>query len=135
MSRARYAGLDREDNAVRVMAPSYNGAYQYSYRGDEHSVTFLDAISFYNDLRSVRESGLGGVGVSRLGSEDPHIWEVLELREPPGVRASGAGGFIVVWARRRASNKDAPASRPVQRTGVIRSRAILGGLHHHYGRI
>ena len=84
MSRARNAGLDREDNAVRVMAPSYNGAYQYSYRGDEHSVTFLDAISFYNDLRSVRESGLGGVGVSRLGSEDPHVWEVLELREPPG---------------------------------------------------
>ena len=26
-------------------------------------------------------------------------------------------------------------SRPVQRTGVIRSRAILGGLHHRYGRI
>ena len=30
--------------------------------------------------------------------------------------------------------KDAPVSRPVQRTGVIRSRAILGGLHHHYAR-
>jgi hypothetical protein len=35
----------------------------------------------------------------------------------------------------RSLNKDAPVSRPVQRTGVIRSRAILGGLHHHYGRI
>jgi hypothetical protein len=22
-----------------------------------------------------------------------------------------------------------------QRTGVIRSRAVLGGLHHHYGQI
>jgi hypothetical protein len=32
-------------------------------------------------------------------------------------------------------NKDAPVSRLVQRAGVIRSRAILGGLHHHYGRI
>jgi transposase InsO family protein len=32
-------------------------------------------------------------------------------------------------------NKDAPASRPVQRTGVIRSRAMLGGLHHHYARV
>src|SRR6516164_7315821 len=30
--------------------------------------------------------------------------------------------------------KDAPVSRPVQRTGVVRSRAILGGLHHHYAR-
>jgi transposase InsO family protein len=35
----------------------------------------------------------------------------------------------------RSLNKDAPVSRSVQRTGVIRSRAILGRLHHHYGRI
>jgi hypothetical protein len=32
-------------------------------------------------------------------------------------------------------NKDAPVSRPVQRTGNINSRAILGGLHHHYVRV
>jgi hypothetical protein len=35
----------------------------------------------------------------------------------------------------RSLNKDAPVSRSVQRTGVICSRAILGGLHHHYSRI
>ncbi|SHH75561.1 integrase core domain-containing protein [Bradyrhizobium erythrophlei] len=34
-----------------------------------------------------------------------------------------------------ALDKDAPVSRPVQRTGVISSRAILGGLHHHYARV
>jgi transposase InsO family protein len=34
----------------------------------------------------------------------------------------------------RSLNKDAPVSRPVQRTGVISSRAILGGLHHRYAR-
>jgi transposase InsO family protein len=33
-----------------------------------------------------------------------------------------------------ALDKDAPVSRPVQRTGVVRSLAILGGLHHHYAR-
>jgi hypothetical protein len=33
-----------------------------------------------------------------------------------------------------ALDKDAPVSRPVQRTGVVRSLAILGGLHHHYTR-
>ena len=33
-----------------------------------------------------------------------------------------------------ALDKDAPVSRPVERTGVVRSRAILGGLHHHYAR-
>jgi hypothetical protein len=35
----------------------------------------------------------------------------------------------------RSLNKDAPVSRSVQRAGVIRSRAILGGLHHHYSWI
>src|SRR6202790_2291117 len=35
----------------------------------------------------------------------------------------------------RSLNKDAPVSRPVQRTGVISSRPILGGLHHRYARV
>src|ERR1700681_4014050 len=35
----------------------------------------------------------------------------------------------------RSLNKDAPVSRPVQRTGIISSHAILGGLHHHYARV
>jgi len=35
----------------------------------------------------------------------------------------------------RSLNKDAPASRPVQPTGSIKSHSILGGLHHHYVRI
>ena len=32
-------------------------------------------------------------------------------------------------------DKDAPISRPVQRTGIINSHAVLGGLHHHYVRV
>ena len=35
----------------------------------------------------------------------------------------------------RSLDKDAPIWRPVQRTGVITSNPILGGLHHHYFRI
>jgi len=35
----------------------------------------------------------------------------------------------------RSLNKDALVSRPVQRSGVISSRAILGGLHRQYVRI
>jgi transposase InsO family protein len=31
--------------------------------------------------------------------------------------------------------KDAPASRSVQRSGNIKSHPILGGLHHHYARV
>jgi transposase InsO family protein len=35
----------------------------------------------------------------------------------------------------RSLDKDAPVSRPVQRTGTIKSFLILGGLHHHYARV
>ena len=35
----------------------------------------------------------------------------------------------------RSLDKDAPVSRPVQRTGVITSNPILGGLHRHYVRL
>jgi len=35
----------------------------------------------------------------------------------------------------RSLNKDAPVSRPVQRTSMISSRAILGGLHNRYARV
>jgi transposase InsO family protein len=35
----------------------------------------------------------------------------------------------------RSLDKDAPVSRPVQRTGSISSNAILDGLHHHYVRV
>jgi len=35
----------------------------------------------------------------------------------------------------RSLDKDAPISRPVHRTGIISSHAILGGLHYHYARV
>src|SRR6202158_2851434 len=35
----------------------------------------------------------------------------------------------------RSLQKDAPVFRPVQRTGIISSHPILGGLHHHYVRV
>ena len=35
----------------------------------------------------------------------------------------------------RSLDKDAPVSRPIQRTGITISHAILGGLHHHYVRV
>src|ERR1700732_3133313 len=35
----------------------------------------------------------------------------------------------------RPLDKDAPAVRPVQRAGSIKTCPILGGLHHHYVRV
>ncbi len=35
----------------------------------------------------------------------------------------------------RSLNKDAPIHRTIQRVGSIVSTPVLGGLHHHYGRV
>ena len=35
----------------------------------------------------------------------------------------------------RSLHKDAPVSRAIQRIGIVKSHAVLGGLHHHYVRI
>src|SRR5712671_269720 len=57
-------------------------------------------------------------------------------REPREERSCGRSQTSLYNCARthRSLNKDAPVSRPVQRTGVISSRAILGGLHHRYAR-
>ena len=44
-------------------------------------------------------------------------------------------GYYNVIRTHPVGDKDAPVSRPVQRTGSIKSHAILGSLHHHYVRI
>jgi len=76
-------------------------------------------------------------------------WRSLRARRPEGrtmdardkilpVLRSG-GRYVVelynVIRTHRSLDKDAPLSRSVQRTGIIRSRALLGGLHHHYVRV
>jgi hypothetical protein len=38
------------------------------------------------------------------------------------------------WIARQLTEA-APVARPVQRTGIIGSHTILGGLHHHYVRV
>ena len=77
MSRASYAGIDK----IEVGAPDYNAQFSYSEPEGDHTVCFLDAITFLNQLRSVRGWELGGVALSNLGSEDPQVWDVLSLKD------------------------------------------------------
>ena len=81
MTRASYAGVDQSPKPVTVGAKAYNGLYSYSEPDGDHRVAFLDAISFYNQLQRCREAKLGGIGVYRLGTEDPQLWDVLDARE------------------------------------------------------
>ncbi len=137
MSRASYAGVDATGEKTETGPPRFNGQYQYSEPSGEHTVSFLDAISFYNHLRVVRAAEFGGIGIVRLGTEDPQIWDVLELKgvpTPSVLKALGAikaGDTITNVGRGEIVTVDtsrmmAPAwSRSIARRCRRPARAIL----------
>jgi cellulose synthase/poly-beta-1,6-N-acetylglucosamine synthase-like glycosyltransferase/peptidoglycan/xylan/chitin deacetylase (PgdA/CDA1 family)/spore germination protein YaaH len=75
MSRAGRSGLDSCD----FDAPSYNPHFAYEDSGVAHTVWFLDAVTFLNQMRVARSHDAGGIAISRLGTEDPGVWDALRL--------------------------------------------------------
>ncbi len=75
MSRAK----DAEIASVQVQGPSYSPYFYFQDEDTEHGVWFLDAVTFLNQLREVRDKKAGGFAVYRLGSEDPAIWDALSV--------------------------------------------------------
>ena len=60
---------------------SLNPHFVYGEGKAVHTVWFLDAITFLNQLTAARAHHVAGIAVNRLGTEDPGIWDVLDL--PP----------------------------------------------------
>ena len=77
MSRASYA----EVAGLNIAAPDYNPYFYYEDADKDHSVWFLDVVTFLNQLRKVREVKAGGFAIYRLGTEDVSIWDALGV--PP----------------------------------------------------
>ena len=75
MSRAN----DAEIESVDVQGPSYSPYFYFEDEDAEHGVWFLDAVTFLNQLREVRDEKAGGFAIYRLGSEDPAIWDALNV--------------------------------------------------------
>ncbi|MGC2352443.1 MAG: glycosyl hydrolase family 18 protein, partial [Candidatus Udaeobacter sp.] len=73
MSRANDAEID----SAEVQGPSYSPYFYFQDEDKEHAVWFLDAVTFLNQLREVRDQKAGGFALYRLGSEDPAIWDAL----------------------------------------------------------
>ncbi|HEU4763928.1 MAG TPA: glycosyltransferase, partial [Gemmatimonadales bacterium] len=40
-------------------------------------VWYLDGVTAWNEIRAAEQAGVAGVGIWRLGSEDPSVWNVL----------------------------------------------------------
>jgi len=84
------------------------------------------AKDFYTDLRETWERLVEEVLLAKVVERFNSDVKTQSLK---GVVVEDEDHKQVYWAMKRVH------SRSVQRTGVIRSRAVLGGLHHHYGRI
>lgn len=54
-----------------------NPYLRYKQNGKKHTVWFLDAATFYNQMNLATNSGSRGIALWRLGSEDPSIWNYL----------------------------------------------------------
>src|SRR3954447_7602658 len=75
MSRASYAEIAK----TTIEAPHYNPYFYYEDADKDHSVWFLDVVTFLNQLRRVREANAGGFAIYRLGTEDVAIWDALAI--------------------------------------------------------
>src|SRR6478752_3252782 len=85
MSRAN----DAEIASAEVQGPGYSPYFYFQDEDTEHAVWFLDAVTFLNELRGVRDEKAGGFAVYRLGSEDPAIWDALNGLRNLAVDADG----------------------------------------------
>lgn len=79
MSRAAYAG----EGSTESGGPDYNPSFDYTLAGVNHEVWFLDAVTFLNQARAAHGKGFNGLAISRLGTEDPQLWNALDLINPP----------------------------------------------------
>ncbi len=55
-----------------------NPVLRYRSGEDRHEVWFLDAVTALNQVQAVNDAGFRGVGLWRLGAEDPDLWKVLK---------------------------------------------------------
>jgi cellulose synthase/poly-beta-1,6-N-acetylglucosamine synthase-like glycosyltransferase/peptidoglycan/xylan/chitin deacetylase (PgdA/CDA1 family)/spore germination protein YaaH len=112
MARAAQAGVDPKLVDTSSDSPHFN-YLQGVDQQQEHEVWFLDAVTLYNQRYSITPYHPGGIGIYRLGQEDPDIWKLLQAdaTTPPDsqemtnlseinldeqIASTGMGDFITV---------------------------------------
>jgi peptidoglycan-N-acetylglucosamine deacetylase len=58
-------------------AATGNLVFRFTAGTQRHEIWFLDAVTALNEILAIHDAGFGGVGLWRLGSEDPGLWKVL----------------------------------------------------------
>jgi Integrase core domain len=96
--------------------------------GERHLRQLLHSYEkYYNGIRHALVPAQGRTSAAQGAGSRPRAFTADLRRAAPSIRSD--------LSFRQEQDKDAPIWRPVQRTGVITSNPILGGLHHHYIRI
>ena len=71
------AAATARHGAIEWNATTENPVLRFNADGQPHEVWFLDAVTALNEITAVGDSGFRGVGLWRLGAEDPGLWKVL----------------------------------------------------------
>ena len=66
------------EGQIQFDPTSLNSTFDYYDKTNLlHHVWILDSASSFNELSSINNSGIAGVALWRLGSEDPSIWKIF----------------------------------------------------------
>jgi len=69
--------------AIQWDEQTENPVLRYSVGDQQHEAWFLDAVTALNQVTAVHDRGFRGLGLWRLGAEDPGLWNVLEREAWP----------------------------------------------------
>jgi cellulose synthase/poly-beta-1,6-N-acetylglucosamine synthase-like glycosyltransferase/peptidoglycan/xylan/chitin deacetylase (PgdA/CDA1 family)/spore germination protein YaaH len=122
MARASFARIDPQRGV-----DFEDGSPDFNYlsgpdQSEEHELWFLDAVTFFNQRRLIAPFHPGGIGLYRLGQEDPAVWDVLRMNpekplDPQAITmlshltldeliaSSGTGDFISVGEDSHAGDR------------------------------
>lgn len=87
LERSRRPGATRS-----IDLPSQSEVVRYSEdNGDKHEVWFESAATFDAKFSLVRQAGVAGFGLWRIGQEDGGVWDVMRRSDQPAARAPQIG--------------------------------------------
>ncbi len=77
------AAAAQTNSVIQWDAQTENPVLRYAANSQQHEVWFLDAVTALNQVIAVHDGGFRGLGLWRLGGEDPGLWSVLERESWP----------------------------------------------------
>ena len=77
------AASERMHGTIQWDASTENPVLRYTSAGRPHELWFLDAVAALNQVIAVSDENFRGVGLWRLGAEDPGLWKVLQREAWP----------------------------------------------------